>query len=83
VLNAHLRGAAEVEPRDLFEDVPQDDEAPSSLQAATRGFQKRHVLGVLEAADWNVSEAARRLEVARSHVYNLITLHDLRRGPDT
>ena len=34
----------------------------------------------LEATDWNVSEAARRLDVARSHVYNLIKLHGLTRG---
>ncbi|MCC7542807.1 MAG: sigma 54-interacting transcriptional regulator [Deltaproteobacteria bacterium] len=80
VLNAHMRGSSLVEPRDLFPTEGDDasDEA-ASLQEAMRRFQKRYVLSVLEACDWNVSEAGRRLDVARSHVYGLMRLHGLKR----
>ena len=82
VLNAHLRGSPVVEAADLF---PRDGARPDepeaiTLQEATRRFQRQHVKSTLEATDWNVSEAARRLDVARSHVYNLIKLHGLNRG---
>ncbi|WP_437322381.1 sigma 54-interacting transcriptional regulator [Sorangium sp. So ce394] len=43
-----------------------------TLQAATRAFQARFVRRVLDEGGWNVSEAAARLDIARSHVYNLI-----------
>ncbi|MCZ7680860.1 MAG: sigma 54-interacting transcriptional regulator [Sandaracinaceae bacterium] len=79
VLNAHLRGATTVEARDVFDDGATDDEDGESLQEATRRFQKRYVLAALEACDWNVSEAARRLDVARSHAYNLMRLYGLER----
>lgn len=80
VLNAHLRGATEVVTRDVFGANDGDLDDSPSLQEATRRFQKRHVLSVLEGCDWNVSEAARRLDVARSHVYNLMRVYGLERG---
>ena len=40
-----------------------------------------HLLEVLEATSWNVAEAARVLDLTRSHVYNLLNLHGLRREP--
>ncbi|MCE9637282.1 MAG: sigma 54-interacting transcriptional regulator [Planctomycetes bacterium] len=52
-----------------------------SFDAATRKFQKQHLLEVLEATSWNVAEAARVLDLTRSHVYNLLNLHGLRREP--
>ncbi|MDQ3336820.1 MAG: sigma-54-dependent Fis family transcriptional regulator [Myxococcota bacterium] len=52
---------------------------PLTMQAATRAFQKRLVLEALEKNDWNVAETARELELARSHLYNLINDFDLRR----
>ena len=36
-------------------------------------------VGTLDEADWNITEAARRLDIARSYLYKLITLHGLRR----
>ncbi|MEI9949989.1 MAG: helix-turn-helix domain-containing protein [Pseudomonadota bacterium] len=33
----------------------------------------------MEACDWNVSEAARRLDLTRTHVYNLIKSFKLQR----
>lgn len=79
IFNAHLRGSTNVEARDLFPDQPAADGETTSLQEATRRFQKRHVMAILDECDWNVSAAARRLDVARSHVYNLIKLHGLER----
>ena len=43
-----------------------------SFQEATRRFQAELLRKVLDEASWNVSEAARRLDLTRSHVYNLI-----------
>jgi Nif-specific regulatory protein len=52
-----------------------------SLHDATREFQRRYVHEVLEAEDWNVRKAARRLEIARSDLQALIALFGLR-SPD-
>jgi Nif-specific regulatory protein len=52
---------------------------PLTLQQATRQFQRRVVLEALEQNDWNVSETARALDLARSHLYNLINDFELRR----
>jgi Nif-specific regulatory protein len=43
-----------------------------SFQEATRRFQRRFLLECLEHNDWNVAETARQLDLARSHLYNLI-----------
>lgn len=84
---AAVRAAAEglraIEPRHLF---PEGDlealgpggrsreriSSPRSFQEATRRFQADLLLDVLEETGWNVREAALRLEVTRSHVYNLL-----------
>jgi Nif-specific regulatory protein len=50
-----------------------------TLQQATRQFQRRFVLEALEKNDWNVSVTARELDLARSHLYNLINDFELRR----
>ena len=43
-----------------------------SFQEATRLFQRDLLARILSETDWNVSETARRLDLARSHVYKLI-----------
>ena len=58
-----------------------DDEA-ASLQEATRRFQKELLRKTLEETDWNVSETARQLDVARSYVYKLISAFGLARKHD-
>jgi transcriptional regulator with GAF, ATPase, and Fis domain len=50
-----------------------------TLQAATRAFQAKFVQEVLDEARWNVKEAAVRLDIARSHVYNLINAYGLKK----
>ncbi|MFO0547694.1 MAG: sigma 54-interacting transcriptional regulator [Polyangiaceae bacterium] len=77
-LNAHLRGSVEVTPADVFPDSPAT-EGVRSLLGAIREFQRAHVLAALDATDWNVSDAAKRLDIARSHLYKLIRGLGLRR----
>ncbi len=57
----------------------QKDPPAQTLQLATRQFQRRLVLEALEKNDWNVTETARELDLARSHLYNLINDFELRR----
>ena len=45
---------------------------PRSFTEATRQFQREFLRRTLDNCDWNITEAARRLELSRSHVYNLI-----------
>src|SRR5262249_50812069 len=56
-----------------------DETGAVTLQEATREFQKRHVRDALQKNDWNVTETARELDLARSHLYNLIHDFELRR----
>jgi Nif-specific regulatory protein len=53
---------------------------PRSFQEATREFQAQLLERTLVECDWNVSVCARRLDLARSHVYNLIDAFDLARS---
>lgn len=52
---------------------------PLTLQQATHQFQRRFVREALEKNNWNVAETARELDLARSHLYNLIHDFELRR----
>ncbi len=74
VIRAHGEGARVLADHHVFPKAPVTGE-DFSLHQATRQFQRRHVLEALEKNDWNVSETARELDLARSHLYNLI--HDL------
>jgi Nif-specific regulatory protein len=81
VIRAAGEGATHIETRHVFPDeTSAEPEATTSFQAATRRFQGQLVLRTLEETGWNVVEAARRLEVTRSHVYNLIRAHGLERA---
>lgn len=51
----------------------------ASFQEATREFQRDLLESTLRDLGWNVSAAARRLKLARSHVHNLIRQHGLER----
>ena len=76
VLRANQERAAALEARHLFPDAPADD-GPLTFQEQTRRFQKELLRSTLVACRWNVSEAARRLDLARSHVYTLIAAFGL------
>jgi len=78
VVRAVAEGAARVERRHLFPEEAEnggDDERDAegfSFEVATRAFQKRLLLETLVREGWNVAAAARRLELTRAHVYNLL-----------
>jgi Nif-specific regulatory protein len=75
--------SAQVELAHIFPDAPAgaaDHEVPHTFQEATRRFQATLVRQTLEESGWNVVEAARRLDIARSHLYNLINAFGIERG---
>ena len=64
----------------MFPKLEAATEAPAkTLQQQTREFQRKIVRETLEKNDWNVTETARQLDLARSHVYNLIKEFQLHR----
>ena len=69
-----------VEPQDLPVRVTASSPrpAPGSLADAERD----HIRSVLDAASWNISKAARTLDVDRVTVYNKIRLYGLKRPDD-
>ena len=75
-------GAPALEQRHLFPEAaaaPEGDTA-LSFQEATRRYQRKLLAETLRDTDWNISETSRRLELARSHVHNLILAFDLKRA---
>jgi len=42
--------------------------------------EKRLILRVLQEANWNKHEAARRLKICRSTLYSKISRYDLKKG---
>ncbi|HVW23909.1 MAG TPA: sigma-54-dependent Fis family transcriptional regulator [Polyangiaceae bacterium] len=48
------------------------ERAPLTFQEETRRFQAELLQSTLEATNYNIAATARRLDVTRSHVYNLI-----------
>lgn len=80
-IRAAAQGLSAVETTHLFQDAsPRGDTATTAtFQQETRRFQAALVAKVLDATDWNVSAAARRLDLTRAHLYNLIKSFDLKR----
>ncbi|HVM96708.1 MAG TPA: sigma 54-interacting transcriptional regulator [Candidatus Acidoferrales bacterium] len=80
-IRAAAEGAAQIECRHVFPDIVASAETPGSLtfQDATRRFQRGLLIEVLEDTGWNVVDTARRLDLTRSHVYNLIRAFGLQR----
>ncbi len=58
-------------------------EGPENYEDAMRRFQARFLREALEACGWNVSETARRIGLARSHLYDLIRAHSLTKHPNS
>jgi len=82
LLRADRERAQQIETGHLFPSEagdPGEPEAARSWHAATRAFQRGFLRRVLEEHGWNVAEAARRLELSRAHVYNLLRELDLQR----
>ena len=75
-------GALQIESGHLFPDPGPgvtNGAAPRTFQEATREFQEKLVRDTLEDSGWNVVDAAKRLDIARSHLYNLIRAFGLER----
>ncbi|MGV3625639.1 MAG: sigma 54-interacting transcriptional regulator [Archangium sp.] len=82
MIRAVAEQAQQVEARHLEgSKIVDGDEAVQSFAEATRIFQRELVRRTLESCDWNVREVARRLELTRSHVYNLIRTFGFQREP--
>jgi Nif-specific regulatory protein len=82
-IRAAGEGARQVEQAHLFPGAAtaaSGEAPPVTFQEATRRFQSQFLAETLEDAGWNVMEVARRLDLARSHVYNLIRAFGLERG---
>lgn len=81
-IRAAGEGQSQIERRHVFPDGPTVAEVaqPETFQEATRRFQKDLLARTLDETQWNVAEAARRLDLARAHVYNLIRAFGLERG---
>lgn len=78
-------GASRIEPQHLFPDASASagetaDEQAVTFQEATRCFHAELIRKTLEDTDWNVSESARRLDVARSYIYKLIHAFEIERS---
>jgi Nif-specific regulatory protein len=85
VIRASGERAEKVERKHFFPEesgVEDESEGEGALtfQEETRRFQAKLLSKTLDECGWNVSEAARRLDMARSHVYNLIRAFDLKRS---
>ena len=63
----------------IFPKASREEIEVVTLQKATRVFQKRIVHAALENNDWNMTKAARQLDLARSNLYNLINEFELQR----
>lgn len=81
VIRATGDGAERIERQHLFPDAEPDagHPHPVTYQDATRQFQESLVRKTLQDCDWNVIEASRRLDIARSHLYTLIRAFGLER----
>ena len=85
VIRARSEGAEEVSRRHVFpqsrtgtEGSEAEAARSNTFQEATRRFQAQLLGEVLEETAWNISETARRLDLTRTHVYNLIERFGLR-----
>ena len=78
VIRAHGEHAPMLLEHHVFPKASRETEEPT-LHGATRTFQRRFLLETLERNNWNISETARQLDLARSHLYNLIRELDLKR----
>jgi len=71
-------GAGTIQAAHIFPDRGEGPERPT-YQEAARQFQMRFLRDALEEDGWNVSRTARRLDISRSHLNDLIRAHELRR----
>jgi Nif-specific regulatory protein len=74
-IRASAEAATQIEANHLgVEPVPtrHSEYEGDTFQEGTRRYQRELVRSALEATGWNVTEAARRLDLTRGHIYNLV-----------
>ena len=82
VIRADADDAPHLEPWHLFPDQNAnrfEDPTQQNFQEATRAFQRRYIERLLRETDWNVTETARRANLARTYVHTLIKGFGLQR----
>jgi Nif-specific regulatory protein len=82
VIRAAGEGATQIETAHVFPGSTKPAAGAAdgeTFQEATRRFQGELLRQALEANGWNIVDTARRLDVARSHVYKLINAFGLER----
>ena len=75
-------GMLQIERRHVFPDAEAGEhqkDAPLTFQSATRRFQEQLLRKALADTGWNITETASRLDLARSHVHNLVRAFGLER----
>lgn len=85
VIRAAGTGSATIEREHLFPAPPKsgsERREAVTFQQATRQFQEQLLRETLRETNWNVSRAADRLDVARSHIYTLIRSFGLSKAED-
>jgi Nif-specific regulatory protein len=83
-IRAAAQDLSQVEASHLFataEPIAAKDTAPLTFQEETRRFQSELLRNTLEATGYNIAATARRLDLTRSHIYNLIRAFGLGREP--
>jgi Nif-specific regulatory protein len=82
-IRAAAQEVAQVEATHLFgapEPAPREESAPLTFQEETRRFQADLLRSTLETTGYNIAATARRLDLTRSHIYNLIRAFGLGRN---
>ncbi|MEZ4298573.1 MAG: sigma-54-dependent Fis family transcriptional regulator [Polyangiaceae bacterium] len=73
------QSSSTIEVPHLFPDRPADEEEAETYEQALRRFQRSYLTEALARHSWNVSETARRIGLARSHLHDLIKAYGLSR----
>ena len=79
VIRANGERATTLREHHVFPKPRPEQSTLPTLQDATRQFQRRHVQGVLAKNNYNVSDTAHDLEIARSQLYRMLGELDIRR----
>jgi len=79
VVRAQLTGERTLSEHHVFPARTTSEAGLASLQDATRAFRRHYLREALDRFDWNVAETARQLDLARGHLYSLISDLELRR----
>jgi Nif-specific regulatory protein len=81
MIRANGEGAPRIEKHHMFPGAPDQPtgNGPTTFQEATRRFQSGFLRDALDSHDWNVAQVAQRLDLARSHLYTLIRVFELKR----